>query len=84
MTHALVFHCNYVSILYRFRDIVTSLRNFKGHVISDIYGRPAQQMRTLYFRPVSFFFLLFSSPNLSGRRLDVYHTSTHGVALVRI
>jgi len=30
------------------------------------------------------FFFLFSSPNLSGRRLDVYHTSTHGVALVRI
>ena len=29
-------------------------------------------------------FYLFSSPNLSGRRLDVYHTSTHGVALVRI
>jgi len=27
---------------------------------------------------------LFSSPNLSGRRLDVYHTLTHGVALVRI
>ena len=26
----------------------------------------------------------FSSPNLSHRRLDVYHTSTHGVALVRI
>ena len=26
----------------------------------------------------------FSSPNFSGRRLDVYHTSTHGVALVRI
>ena len=29
-------------------------------------------------------FVLFSSPNLSGRRLDVCHTSTHGVALVRI
>ena len=28
--------------------------------------------------------LLFSSPNLSGRRLYVYRTSTHGVALVRI
>jgi len=26
----------------------------------------------------------FPSPNLSRRRLDVYHTSTHGVALVRI
>jgi len=30
----------------------------------------------------SFFF--FSLPNLSGRRLDVYHTSTHGVTLVQI
>jgi len=30
------------------------------------------------------FFLVISSPNLSGRRLDVCHTSTHGVALVRI
>jgi len=30
------------------------------------------------------FYLLFSSPNLSRRRLDIYHTSTHGVALVRI
>ena len=29
----------------------------------------------------SIFLYLFSSPNLSGRRLDVYHTSTHGVAL---
>jgi len=26
----------------------------------------------------------FFSPNLSGRRLDVYHTLAHGVALVRI
>ena len=32
----------------------------------------------------SFFFFLFSSPILSRRKLDVYHTSTHGVALVRI
>ena len=28
--------------------------------------------------------LFFSSPYLSRRRLDVCHTSTHGVALVRI
>jgi len=27
---------------------------------------------------------LFSSPNLSRRRLDVCHTSTHDVALVQI
>jgi len=38
----------------------------------------------IYFHPVSsfFFFLFFSSPNLSSRRLDVYHTSAHGVVLV--
>ena len=33
---------------------------------------------------LSSFFFFISSPNLSGQRLDVYHTSTHGVALVRI
>jgi len=40
----------------------------------------------IIFLPCGFshssFFL--SLPNLSGRRVDVYHTSTHGVALVRI
>jgi len=30
------------------------------------------------------FIFLFFSPNLSRRTLDVCHTSTHGVALVRI
>jgi len=41
----------------------------------------------IIFLPCDFylsFFYLFSSSNLSGRRFDVYHTSTHGVALVRI
>ena len=45
--------------------------------------------QTIIFLPRDFylsssFFFLFSSPNLSGRRLDAYHTTTHGVALVRI
>jgi len=42
--------------------------------------------QAIIFLPCGFFFLLsfFSSPNLSRRRLDVYHTSTHSVALVRI
>jgi len=31
---------------------------------------------------ILWFLLFFPLPNLSGRRLDVYHTSTHGVALV--
>ena len=43
--------------------------------------------QTIIFLPCDFYLLLlssfffFSSPNLSGRRLDVYHTSTHGVGL---
>jgi len=42
--------------------------------------------QTIIFLPGGFFFLLFfiSWPNLSRRRLDVCHTSTHGAALVRI
>jgi len=32
----------------------------------------------------SSYYLFISSPNLSRRRLDVYHTSTDDVALVRI
>jgi len=42
----------------------------------------------IIFLPCGFFFYLlsffFSSPNLTGRRVDVCHTSTHGVALVQI
>jgi len=43
--------------------------------------------QTIIFLPCGFFLspiFLLSSPNLSGRRLDVYDTSTHDVALVRI
>ena len=42
-------------------------------------GRPS---RWAFAHISSSFF--FSLPNLSGRRLDVYHTLAHGVALVRI
>jgi len=44
--------------------------------------RAGHYIFALWFLLLSFFF--FSSPNLSRRRLDVYHTCTHGVALVRI
>jgi len=40
--------------------------------------------QTIIFLAPDFYFSFFSSPNLSGRRLDVYHTSAHGVALVPI
>jgi len=45
--------------------------------------------QTIIFLPCDFYrsfflLLLFFSPDLSGRRLDVYRTSTHGVTLVQI
>jgi len=49
------------------------------------YGRPIYIFAVISsFFFLSFFYLLISSPILSRRTLDVYHTSTHGVALVRI
>jgi len=39
-------------------------------------------MRALYFCPVVSSIFFISSPNLSRRRVDVYHTYTHGVAFV--
>ena len=51
-------------------------------IMAALWNRAGHYIFALLFLSSSFFF--FSSPNLSGRRLDVYHTSAHGVALVRI
>ena len=51
-------------------------------IIFALWNRADHYIFALWFLLSSFF--LFSSPNLSGRRLDVYHTSTHAVASVRI
>jgi len=48
--------------------------------MAALCNRAGHYMFALWF--LSSFF--YSSPNVSGRRLDVYHTSTHGVALERI
>ena len=56
------------------------------HVQADLWS-PYVIGQTIIFLPCDFYllsFFFFSSPNLSGRRLDVYRTSSHGVALVRI
>ena len=51
--------------------------------MASLWNKAGHYIFALWFLLFSFFFL-FSLPNLSGRRLDVYHTSTHGVALVGI
>ena len=52
--------------------IMAALRSRCGHYIFVLWF--------LFLSSSNF----FSSPNLSGHWVDVYHTSTHGVALVRI
>ena len=51
-------------------------------IMAALWDRAGHYIFAVWF--LSSFFFLFSSPNLSGRRLDVYRTSIHGVALVRI
>jgi len=51
-------------------------------IMVALWNRADHYIFALWFR--SSFFYLFSLPNLTGRRLDVYHTSTHDVALARI
>jgi len=50
--------------------------------MAALRSRCGHYIFALWFLVSSFFF--FSSPNLSGRILDVCHTCTHGVASVRI
>jgi len=50
--------------------------------MAALYNRAGHYIFALWFLLSIFYH--FSSPNLSGRRVDIYHTSTHGVALVRI
>ena len=59
-------------------NIMDALFNRCGHYIF---------VQWFFYLQSSIFYLLsifFSAPNLSHRRLDVYHTSTHDVALVQI
>jgi len=51
-------------------------------VMAALWNRAGHYIFALWFLSSFVFFL--SSPYLSGHRLDVYHTSTHDVALVRI
>jgi len=52
-------------------------------IMAALRSRCGHYTFVLWFLLSSIFFFI-SSPNLSRCRLVVYHTSTHGVALVRI
>jgi len=54
---------------------------YYNFITATLRSRCGHYIFALWFLLSSTF---FSSPNLSGRRVDVYHTGTHGVALVQI
>jgi len=72
-----ILHCNYNFIAV----LKCTVQKGTVLVMAALCNRGA-----IIFLPCNFYFLssFFSSPNLSGHRLHVYHTLTHGVALVQI
>jgi len=64
---------------YRSQFPALNSPSFRYFVMAALRSRCGHYIFTLFLS-----LYLFSSPNLSGRRLDVYHTSTHGVVLARI
>jgi len=74
---------------YGLKSVTLSIGHWNCHTNSNLLWPPCVADADIIFLPCGFFllssiFFFYSSPNLSGRRLDVYHISTHGVALVRI
>ena len=65
------------------RDKKGIFRPFGGLLMFGKTSLASSLWQAIYIFILSFVLSsFFSSPNLSGRRLDVCHTSTHGVALV--
>jgi len=65
---------SFYTTLFQWTDKLQSI------IMAALHSRWGHYIFALWFLSIYLFFL--SSPNLSRRRLDVYHTSAHGVALV--
>jgi len=63
------------------RSFFSQVQHF---IMAALWNRAGHYIFMLWFLSISSIFFFFTSPNLSGRRLDAYHTSTHGVALVMV
>jgi len=79
------------------RFFIATATEYEQEVVVNIHGQQTiygRRLVALWNRADHYIFVLwflssssifsFSWPDLSRRRLDIYHTSTHDVALVRI
>jgi len=92
--HALLHRATIINTVYitLLTLIMAALCNRAGHIyfilwflMAAVCNRAGHYIFALWFlSSSSYLSIFFPAPNLSGHRLDVYHTSTHGVALVRI
>ena len=64
-----------------FRVVYGDVMSF---IMATLWNRACHYIFVQWFLLLLLLLLLYSSPSLSRRRLDVDHTSTHNVALVRI
>ena len=69
---------------FYFTNLVSSSSSSDSFFLLVALWNRADHYIVMLLFVLSFFLSFFSSPNLSGRRLDIYHTLAHGVALVRI
>jgi len=53
-------------------------------IMATLWNRAGHYIFAMWFLLLLLSSIFFSSPNLSRRRSNVCHISTHGVALVRI
>jgi len=68
-----------VALCNRADHYIFALWFLSSFFMAAVRSRCGHYIFALWFLSSIFF---YSSPNLSSRRLDVYHTSTHDVALV--
>ena len=72
---------DYTPLVHQRQPILVMFYVYERFVMAALWNKAGHYIFALWCLS-SFFFLSFSSPNHSGRRLDVYHTSAHGVAFV--
>ena len=75
--HKMVLHVNRIksSILLLYTTTIITFQQ-GSIIVCCLLWPPCIADAEIIFLPCGFFYLPFSSPNLSGRRLDVYHNST--------
>ena len=81
----LVFICQWLDVVSSLLTPLSLCDEITGCywvVMAALWHRAGHYIFILWFLSIFLSSIFFSSPSLSGRTVAVYHTSTHGVALL--